>query len=397
MSRCGNVTRVPGARIVAILMAFATALPGCRDHAEEAQHPEVEQPASQEVRLSPDTARAAGIVTLPVSREVFHPHVVATGVVRPVAGRSVTVRAPAAGRVVRVLRDTGERVRTGQILAEVESQDLTAAVARYRTATARQIAARKSLQRAETLLDLQGISRAEVDQRRAESDVVAAEAAAARQDLARLGLDPDRLAQDSPTMTAFPIAAPLTGIVLSRAVSPGLLVERDSALFEVAALETVWAVADVYEKDLGLIQESGEVEVRTDAHAGMSFAGRIALIEPALDEASRTAHVRVVLDNRAGRFRPGMFVTVAVPLRGTPEIEATAVPADAIQTIGGLAAVFVETEPGRYALRPVDKGLEAHGMVEVRHGLQEGDRVVVGGAFILKSELLKGTIGGEEH
>ena len=183
---------------------------------------------------------------------------------------------------------------------------------------------------------------------------------------------------------------------MERAVTSGLLVEKDATLFLIADLSDVWALADVYEKDLGQIREEGEAEVRTDAYPGEVFTGRIALIEPVLDEASRTAHVRIVLDNRDGKLRPGLFVTVAVPLRGASEIEATAVSADAIQKISGLPAVFVETLPGRFELRPVETGREAHGMVEIRHGLQEGEKVVIQGAFVLKSELLKGTIEGEE-
>ena len=65
--------------------------------------------------------------------------------------------------------------------------------------------------------------------------------------------------------------------------------------------------------------------------------------------------------------------------------------------VSGLPAVFVATAPGRYELRPVEIGREAHGMVEIRHGLREGERVVARGAFVLKSELLKGSIEGEDH
>src|SRR4029450_5723834 len=110
----------------------------------------------------------------------------------------------------------------------------------------------------------------------------------------------------------------------------------------------------------------------------------------------RTAHVRVILENREGKLRPGLFVTVAVPLRGASEVEATAVPAGALQKISGIPAVFVDLGEGKYELRPVEIGRDAHGFVEVRHGLAEGERVVSEGAFVLKSELLKGTIEGED-
>lgn len=351
----------------------------------------------QEVRLSDDAVRAAGIEVIPVSREAFHPHIVASGVIRPVAQKSVAVRALVGGRAVRVVADLGDKVRAGQTLVTIEGSEVTAAVARYRTAAAREEAAKGSFERGGKLLDLKGISRAEVDQRRAEAETAAAEAAAARQDLIRLGLDPEKTGIGSASPGEFLVVAPMAGVVLSRSVSPGLLVQREGVLFEIAELSQVWAVVDVYEKDLGEIREHGEVELHADAYKDLMFIGQIALIEPALDEAGRTVHVRVVLDNHEGKLRPGMFVTAAVPLRGATDEEATAVPDDSIQKISGLPAVFVAIGPTQFELRPVEVGREAHGMVEIRHGLKEGERVVAKGAFVLKSELLKGSIEGEEH
>jgi len=348
------------------------------------------------VTLSQEVLLAAGIRSVPVSKEVFHPHVVATGVIRPDAQRSVTIRSRIAGRVLRVAADVGDKVASGQLLAVLEGPDVTAAQARYRTALAREAAAKRAAERGAKLLQIGAMSLAEVESRNSEAEVAAAEAAAARQDLTRLGLNPENDASDPSHASEFKITSPLPGIVLERQVSPGLLVDREAALFTVADLTRVWAVADVYEKDLGQIQAQGEVEVRSDAFPDQVFVGRIAMVEPALDEQARTAHVRVVLDNPEGKLRPGLFVTVDVPLRGTSEVEAMAVPAGALQKISGLSAVFVELGPGRYELRPVDIGREAHGFVEIRHGLQAGEKVVSEGAFVLKSELLKGSIEGED-
>ncbi len=397
MSRArGSPDRLSRAGAGVLLCLIPLTGTACGRAAEEALEEKPAPGHSREVRLSEDAARAAGIKIVPVSREAFHPHIVASGVIRPVSSKSVRMTARVAGRVVRVLADVGDRVQAGQILATIEGSEVTAALARHRTGKVRREAARRSLERAERLLDMQAISRAEVELRRAEAEAVSAEAEAARQELMRLGLDPDAAAPDPGDLAEFPILAPLSGTVLERTVAPGLLVEREAPLFEIADLATVWAVVDVYEKDLGQLQEKGEVEVRTDAYPDVIFAGRIALIEPALDEASRTAHVRVVLDNSSKRLRPGLFVTVAVPLRGASEVEATAVPDGAVQKVSGLPAVFVEKSPGLFELRPVETGREAHGVVEIRHGLRAGERIVAEGAFILKSELLKGTIGAEE-
>jgi cobalt-zinc-cadmium efflux system membrane fusion protein len=369
----------------------------CSRAAEQGHGEPAQVGTTREIRLSEEAVRAAGIDSIPVTLEAFHPHVLASGAIRPVVPKSAEVKARVGGRVVRLHVDVGDRVKRGQTLATLEGSEVTAALARHRTANARQIATSEGLERAERLLKMNAISRAVVELRRAEHQSAAAEAEAARQDLVRLGLAPEAAMEQFGDTSEFPVLAPISGTVLKRGLSPGLLVEKEATLFEIADLSTVWAVADVYEKDLGQVEAEGGVEVRTDAYAGVTFPGRIELIEPALDEESRTAHVRVALDNRSGQLRPGMFVTVAIPLKGASESQAPAVPAEAVQKISGIPAVFVQREPGRYELRPVETGREAHGAVEIRHGLVEGEHVVVKGAFVLKSELLKGTIGGEEH
>lgn len=369
---------------------------GCRGAPEAPESAVPEAPGTGQVTLSQEVITAAGIRSVRISKEVFHPHVVASGVIRPDAQRSVIIRSRIAGRVVRVAVDVGENVGSGQLLATLEGPDVSAALARYRTAIAREAAASRAAQRGAQLLQIGALSVAEVEARNSEAEVASAEAAAARQDLTRLGLNPEDDASDPSHASEFKITSPLPGIVLERHVSPGLLVEREAPLFSVADLSRVWAVADVYEKDLGQIQAKGEVEVRSDAFPDEVFLGTIAMVEPTLDEAARTAHVRVILENREGKLRPGLFVTVAVPLRGASEVEATAVPAGALQKISGITAVFVDLGEGKYELRPVEIGRDAHGFVEVRHGLAEGERVVSEGAFVLKSELLKGTIEGED-
>ncbi|MCI0566897.1 MAG: efflux RND transporter periplasmic adaptor subunit [Acidobacteria bacterium] len=385
----GGRKKILGGIVLALLL-------GCGGSPESPESSPPEAPATGEVTLSQEVIVAAGIRSVLVSKEVFHPHVVASGVIRPDSQRSVIIRSRIAGRVVRVAVDVGGKVGSGQLLATLEGPEVTAALARYRTAIAREAAARRAAERGAQLLQIGALSLAEVEARNSDAEVASAEAAAARQELSRLGLDPGGDPPDASHASEFRVSSPLSGIVLERHVSPGLLVEREAPLFSVADLSRVWAVADVYEKDLGQIQAEGEVEVRSDAFPDQVFLGRIAMVEPTLDEAARTAHMRVVLENPEGKLRPGLFVTVAVPLRGASEVEATAIPAGALQKISGLTAVFVELGGGRYELRPVEIGRDAHGFVEVRHGLVEGEKVVSEGAFVLKSELLKGTIEGED-
>jgi membrane fusion protein, heavy metal efflux system len=153
---------------VAFLLVTVPLLAACRGAA--APEPSGEPHAGHDddatlVHLTPESITAAGIVTAVVSRQEFHPHVVATGVIRPPADRSVSVRAPLAGRVARVLVDVGDRVRAGQPLAALDSADLSAAVSRLRAAEARLGATESGLARGRRLLELGAMSRAEVEAR----------------------------------------------------------------------------------------------------------------------------------------------------------------------------------------------------------------------------------------
>jgi cobalt-zinc-cadmium efflux system membrane fusion protein len=350
------------------------------------------------VELSPEARGAAGIRVEPAGTEAFRPRLRTSGLVRPETEKSVSVRARTAGRVLRVFVDVGTPVQAGETLATLEGPDVTGALARYRTAVAREAVARKALERADRLLEVSAISRGERDARQADAEAAASEAEAARQEIERLGLDP-RTAAAPGKPSEIRVTSPLAGTVLEKSVSPGLLVDKDVPLFLVAALDRVWAVMDVYEKDLGRVQVPGEAEVRSDAYPLAVFKGRLTLVEPAIDEGTRTAHARVVLDNRGGRLKPGLTVTADLPVHegsGAAAREAVAVPADAVQKLSGMTAVFVEKEEGHYALTPVEVGDESGGLVEIRKGLAKGDRVVVSGAFVLKSELLKKSLAGEE-
>src|SRR5699024_588064 len=118
-----------------------------------------------------------------------------------------------------------------------------------------------------------------------------------------------------------------------------------------------------------------------------------------MDPGSRTFKVRVEVENPGQRLRPGMFAAVEIATPNAPNApELLAVPELAIQDLNGQPIVFVVDSPaGRYRVRRVLPGKRAgSGMIVVTQGVARGERVVTGGAFQLKSELLKSTFAGDE-
>lgn len=110
-----------------------------------------------------------------------------------------------------------------------------------------------------------------------------------------------------------------------------------------------------------------------------------------VDPQTRTLPVRIVVPNREVRLRPGMFVLTS--LAGPSTRAAVFVPTNAIQDVNGFRVVFVTQDGSTFYARAIEAGIQANGMVEITQGLTASDRVVVQGAFMVKGELLKGTVG----
>jgi multidrug efflux pump subunit AcrA (membrane-fusion protein) len=165
-------------------------------------------------------------------------------------------------------------------------------------------------------------------------------------------------------------------------------------VFTVSDLSTLWAVLDAREKDLPVINRSSRVAIRSQAYPGRLFEARGIRVADVVDEQLRTIKIRVEVANPDLALKSNMFVEGLVE-----SDQATsgrlAVPEGAIQTFEGETAVFVRDGPDRFALRPVVFGESAGPNRVITAGLDGTETVVVAGAFALKSELMKSTLGGE--
>jgi RND family efflux transporter MFP subunit len=273
-------------------------------------------------------------------------------------------------------------------------EEFEQATTKLRTAEAELKEARLRFERARQLLAVNPQTRAENEEalnklRRAE-----AELAAQRQKLVLYGMSPQRIsALRTPAQISseIAVAAPVSGTITARAVNPGEVVEANKELLRVTNLSDVWVVAQVFEPDLARIRAGSGASVTTEAFPDRIFRGAVTYIDPSLDEATRTARVRVELENPDRLLKIGMYVRVAFgALGGQAERTAPSVPAAAVQTIGNRQVVFVAaTEPNVFELRPVRLGAELNGQYTILEGLSVGERVVAEGSFLLRAEWLK--------
>jgi len=280
-------------------------------------------------------------------------------------------------------------VQIGAVSREELEQDNT----KLKTAQAELDEARLRESRATALLPISAeVKSAEEEAlnklRTAEGDL-----AATRQRLILLGMSPSRvnaLRNPSQVTSELNVPAPISGTVTARNVNPGEAVEVNKELVQVTDLSTVWVVAQVYEQDLGRLRVGGGASITSDAFPNRLFRGHIAYIDPQLDQATRTAKVRVEIPNPDRELKIGTFVRVALGAGGGAERTVPIAPSAAVQNINDQQIVFVPTaDPNVFELRPVRLSRETGGQYQVLEGLTVGDKVVTNGSFALRAEWLK--------
>lgn len=286
----------------------------------------------------------------------------------------VDVGSTLTGRVAQVKFREGAQVRRGELLIQLELDELRAAeaqaVASERQAEATLLAARATLTRAEQLVKQNFYSAAQLDEARRAVDVAVAQQGAARAAVtaARARLEQAR------------IEAPADARVLARTVEPGQIVQPGKALMTLALAGPTQLVAQVDERFLDQLQVGQQATVVADAFAGDRFAARVLSIAPLVDAQRGAIEVKFNLIKDAPAFlREDMTLSVEVET-GRRE-GALALPLAVLRQIHGDTARVLVAVEGRVHERTLRLGLRTLAAVEVLDGLQSGDAVLTGGSF----------------
>lgn len=193
------------------------------------------------------------------------------------------------------------------------------------------------------------------------------------------------------SMATYEVRSLISGTVIEKHVTLGEFVRDDQDIYVVADLSTVWVNIAIYARDVHRTRRGQRVTVAAVGE-GPTADGRIDYIGSVVGESTRAATARVVLDNAEQRWRPGTFVTARIAIAEQPA--RVAVPDRAIQRLEGRDCLFVEEGDG-FLAKPVSLGATDGEWIEVLSGIEPGERVVVRGGFILKSELQKSEAGHE--
>ncbi|WP_394497875.1 efflux RND transporter periplasmic adaptor subunit [Shewanella sp. ENK2] len=259
-----------------------------------------------------------------------------------------------------MVHNVGQKVKKGQLLYELYSPELITAQDDYMQAIdyLKQDKARGAslLRKARMRLELLGVSDSTIKQ----------------------------LERTGETIYRVPYYADQDGFVSKLSVRHGMFVEPGTTLFEIVDLKSVWVIADVFENEQSWLEIDRPVEVSSAAQGIFDLESTIDYIYPELDPVSKAMRVRIKLDNPGKQLKPGTLVDVK--LFGGPKRNVLSIPTEALILTGRENRVVVQRDNNSFASVPVKVGMIAQGRAEIIDGLDEGEKVIVSGQFLLDSE-----------
>lgn len=307
------------------------------------------------------------------------------------------------GVVLQVYKHLGDAVKAGDLLATLSSRNLADAKAQFVAADSLLQLANANLQRERKLYKGKVTAKREFLAAKQVQTEMSIKRKAAKQRLLALGLTEQSirsLLQNSDTdLTLYELRAPADGAIINKHAAIGEVLETNTRSFTVADLSQVWVNLTVYQKDLPLIQLGQQVLIFSRfglADQEVSAHSAISWLSPTLDEKTRSATARVVIDNHGGYWRPGLFVSGKIAFAETKAD--VVVPLTALQTVEGQTVVFVQHAEDDFEPQAVKVGRKDRQQVEILQGLKAGQTYVSQNAFTLKAQLQKGEFGeGHSH
>src|SRR5574343_588877 len=288
--------------------------------------------------------------------------------------------------VAETLRVAGRIDFDEQRLARLNSSELSSQQLAYLKARAQLELNRRNAERAKSLFEADVIGAAELQRRESEFQISLAETRAAADQLLLLGVSRaaiDRLAKHGAVDSVTPVVATMNGVVVERKLAQGQVVQPADALFVVADLSRLWAVAQVPEQQVSQVKTGQSVRIEVPALGHEKLIGKLIFVGQTIDPETRTVLVRTELDNRDGRLKPAMLASMLIEAK---PVDRLVVPASAVVRQNDEDHVFVAEGDGIFRLVKVKLGPEQGGVRAALSGLKGGEKLVVDGAFHLNNE-----------
>jgi cobalt-zinc-cadmium efflux system membrane fusion protein len=294
------------------------------------------------------------------------------------------------GPITRILVDLGSKVNKGDPLLYVASPDVSNAISTYRKARNREILAKRVVDRMNGLLARGAVAAKDVessvaDYNDAMTDVQNSLQALKIFSVTRQEID-DAEKQGVAIAPELAVRSPISGVVVQKMVSPGQVIQAGTtACFMISDVSTVWVQGHVFDRDLPLVKP-GDPVTETNPAFPHSFQGRVQYIGAFVDPDTRTTPVRIVTENAGGLLKKDLFVEADIRTGARKDVSVVPVSA-VLHDPQNEPIVYVEVQPNKFAQRLVTIGVQQGNDVEIKSGLNPGERVVAQGSLFVQFAL----------
>lgn len=365
-----------------VLLLTAALLAGCNKDDKKA----AALPPADPALVTPAQELLAQLKLAPVSSQLVAETLRVAGRIDFDEQRLARIGATITGRVTEIDALLGQVVVKGEVLARLNSSELSTQQLAYLRARAQLELNRRNAERAQSLFEADVIAAAELQRRASEYQISVAETRAAADQLQLLGVTPaaiERLGKYGAVNSQTPVVATLSGAVVERKLAQGQVVQPADALFVVADLAHLWAVAQVPEQQVSQVKTGQSVSIEVPALGNEKLVGKLIYVGQTINPETRTVLVRTELDNRDGRLKPAMLASMLIEAK---PVEHLVVPASAVVRENDEDHVFIAEGDGVFRLLKVKLGPEQGGQRVVLAGLKGKEQLVVDGAFHLNNE-----------
>lgn len=193
-----------------------------------------------------------------------------------------------------------------------------------------------------------------------------------------------RLQKTRQVQRLITVSAPQSGVIESLDIREGMFIQPGNNILSIGSLEQVWVIAEIFERDAGLVSQGDKVTMRLDYLPGREWAGQVDYIYPTLDATTRTLRIRLRFDNSDQALKPNMFAQITIHHYG--KTDSLLVPAEAVIRSGDQTRVVLAKGEGRFKSVAITIGKVSRSDIEILKGLEANDKVVTSAQFLLDSE-----------
>jgi membrane fusion protein, copper/silver efflux system len=325
--------------------------------------------SSSTITIDPVTRQNMGIRTAAVSRRNLHRTIRTVGVVGYEEPQQYSVNTKIDGWIEHLhVNETGASVKKGQPLLDIYSPELVAAQEEFLLALRNKNALQNS--------DIPEIAAGA--ERLLESS---------RKRLRYWDINDEQIEKLSLTgiaLKTLALHAPYDGIITSKKAYPGMYAKAGMELFQISDISSVWVYADIYEYEIPWVKVGQTTRIQLPYNRA-PLIGTISTIYPYVEAKTRTVKVRIDLENPDRELKPDMYVNVRMATETVDDV--LTVPVEAVLNSGEKQTVFVDLGEGKFEPRNIKLGIQGEeGFVEVKHGVEANEKVVISAQFMLDSE-----------